>query len=429
MRSEIKNPVWMQGMTLCLAGALLFGLLGATHVSGQDGTEPAAPADEWHVCASGCAFTSVQEAVDAAQAGDVIKIAGGYYTGTQPRRVTLGMDGTERGVAVTTPLVYLTKTVTLRGGYAPDFAEPPDPVAYPTVLDAAQAGSVIHIEGTIAPTIEGLRITGGKNEEGGGIYVSLAAPTIRACEIVSNSATQGGGLYLSFSEAILQANLVGGNQASGSGGGVYLVFSPATLERNQIIGNVSNGRAGGLHLLTSAARLMNTIVAENQATGNGSGIYITATDPPHLLHTTIARNSGGSGYGLYLLNGTAWLTNTLVASQTVGIYATSGTEVHLEGTLWGSGAWANGDDTKGTGSAILGTVALTGEPGFMAPATGDYHIGPLSAAIDRGVATAVTLDVDGEARPDGAAPDIGADEYSGSIVLDQALYLPAVLAP
>ena len=53
----------------------------------------------------------------------------------------------------------------------------------------------------------------------------------------------------------------------------------------------------------------------------------------------------------------------------------------------------------------------TGDPVFIAPLSGDYHIAATSAALDRGTLTPVTADIDGQPRPNGAAPDLGADEY------------------
>jgi len=47
-----------------------------------------APAAELHVCLSGCAYSSVQAAVDAASDGDVIKVAVGTYNDVHVRPVT-----------------------------------------------------------------------------------------------------------------------------------------------------------------------------------------------------------------------------------------------------------------------------------------------------------------------------------------------------
>ena len=66
------------------------------------------------VCTEGsCNYTSIQEAVDAANDSDVIKVAAGTYTGVSTRE----------GV---TQVVYIDKSVTIRGGYTTDFIEPHD---------------------------------------------------------------------------------------------------------------------------------------------------------------------------------------------------------------------------------------------------------------------------------------------------------------
>ena len=68
---------------------------------------------------------------------------------------------------------------------------------------------------------------------------------------------------------------------------------------------------------------------------------------------------------------------------------------------------------------------------FVDGAGGDLHLVPsASAAIDRGVALASGVcddDVDGDPRPVGAAPDIGADEYY-SFVPSDYLFLPLVIS-
>ena len=73
---------------------------------------------------------------------------------------------------------------------------------------------------------------------------------------------------------------------------------------------------------------------------------------------------------------------------------------------------------------------VSGSPTFIAnnPLTGDpklsdsYHLQSGSAAIDAGVDAGVTTDIDGDARPQGSAPDIGADEFT-----EYNIYLPCIL--
>ncbi len=104
------------------------------------------------------------------------------------------------------------------------------------------------------------------------------------------------------------------------------------------------------------------------------------------------------------------MTNTILVGHKIGIGVALGSSATLEGTLWGSGTWANGTDWGGDGSVVTGDVDIWGDPAFVDPDGGDYHIGPKSAAIDAGIDAGVNSDIDGNSRPIGAAYDIGADE-------------------
>jgi hypothetical protein len=165
-------------------------------------------------------------------------------------------------------------------------------------------------------------------------------------------------------------------------------------------------------------------------------LYIEGSSPK-LVHTTVVRNRGGSDDGVYVMAfgdhcsiyicfySNVTMTNTILVSHTVGISVTSGNMATLESTLWGSGAWANGRDWTGTGTIVTGTHNYWGDPVFVDPTAGDYHLGSTSAAIDRGVDAGVTTDIDGQARPNGAAPDLGMDEYYFEPLTDIIISGPA----
>ncbi|HEY90167.1 MAG TPA: DUF11 domain-containing protein, partial [Thermoflexia bacterium] len=349
-------------------------------------------------------YFTVQAAVDAsAAATDIVKVAG-YCSATQ----TYGGH---------TQVVYLNKTLTVQGGYTRTNWTTPDPSAHPTTLDAAQQGRVFYIEGGSAPTITGLQITGGTtpggNTDGGGIYLRNADLTLTHNTIFSNTSTDdAGGIYLYTGHFILEDNEISSNTAADSGAGLYLRnCSPAaTLRNNRITANHAAGdHGGGLRVRRCDATLINTLIADNSVPLGGSGFYISEGNPVvRMWHTTVARNTG-AGEGIYVDSGTTWLTNTLIVSQTTGIHVGGGDTAHLEATLWGSGAWANGADTAGSGT-IDTAHDYYGDPAFVVPESGDYHLTASSAAVDMGVATNVTADIDGEARPQGLAPDLGWDE-------------------
>ena len=140
-----------------------------------------------------------------------------------------------------------------------------------------------------------------------------------------------------------------------------------------------------------------------------------------ILHNTIARND--TAIGIRIEYGAAVaLTNTILVSHTMGIQVTSGSTATLEGTLWGSGAWANGADWGGDGDVLTGTVNTWGDPGFVDPDGGDYHIDLGSAARNAGVDSGVIADIDGDTRPQESGYDIGADEFC----MHWKVYLPLV---
>jgi hypothetical protein len=200
---------------------------------------------------------------------------------------------------------------------------------------------------------------------------------------------------------MLTANVISGNLAFNDGGGLHLLACEnVELVGNRIIKNLS-GLGGGLLLRSNNPVLVNNVVADNQATARGSGLYIAGFSP-HLLHTTIARNGGGDGSGVYITDATstAFLTNTVLVSHTVGITVADGNTATLNGVLWYS-------NTINCNRCTV-TNEYTGNPAFAADG---YHLTRDSAAIDRGVTSTVAIDIDGDARPKGRGYDLGADEF------------------
>ena len=133
--------------------------------------------------------------------------------------------------------------------------------------------------------------------------------------------------------------------------------------------------------------------------------------------SAIARNHGGDGSGLHITGAgsTVALTNTILVSHTVGITVAAGNTATLEATLWGTDTWANLTDWAGDG-VIRTKVNVLGDPAFVDPDAGDYHIRFGSAAMDAGVPAGVREDIDGEPRPYGIGYDIGADEFPARVI-------------
>jgi uncharacterized repeat protein (TIGR01451 family) len=372
-------------VTVGLLGLVLALLLLLT------GSPAHAHSSRWFVCPDGppvCDFEVVQEAVDAASEGDIIMVATGDYSDVN-------------NYAGLAQVVYISKTVTIRGGYTTDFAEPPDPVANPTSLHAHSQGRVLYVTGNISPTIEGLDLTGGVSESGGGIH-NEGALTLRNCTIHDNHAAsesallsprRGGGIYnegaLTLQDCIIHSNYAYGGSygygGSGVGGGIYngisgiVTIQDTTLRENSASGggglSGGSGIGGGIHS-EGVLVIQHSELGSNAASGGdgvfsgagwgvGGGIDISASGSVLIEDSTLSENSthGGSGSDTAeaggAIGGSIANEGTLVIRRSV----LSGNEA-WGGPPWGLGeipgnAYGGAIDISASGSAVIEDSTLS----------------------------------------------------------------------
>lgn len=237
----------------------------------------------------------------------------------------------------------------------------------------------------------------GANSAGAGVSVVLSQVTLDNNVFAYNRADYGGAIYAASGRITSTNNLIHHNTATGwGGGGMILSFMNGTLVNDVIINN---------HL------------ADNLGRGSGIRVEYSHID---IAHATFSQNSGGERGAIYCLGGCyLTVTNSIISHQRVGVYSGyPSNEIVLDSTLW----FNNDMNTEGASIFVI-TNSFEGDPAFMADG---YHITPGSAAIDRGVSTFVTEDIDGTPRPAGAAPDLGADEFPE---LTEWFYLPVLSFP
>jgi uncharacterized repeat protein (TIGR01451 family) len=235
----------------------------------------------------------------------------------------------------------------------------------------------------------------------------------------------GGGGWVYGDTLYIVDNLVEDNVASveghGFGGGICVGAGSGVVAGNLVLSNAATlsptaeGLGGGLFVDNeSFVTLENDVLAGNRAGTEGSGLWLGRTSiyyapaSGHLRHVTLADNEGGAGVYVGPASEVA-LTDTILAGHSLGITVAGGATATLEATLW----HGNGQDWAGAGAITTGTVNVWGNPAFVDPAAGDYHLGPGSAAIDAGTDAGVLSDLDGQARPAIDGYDIGADEFYG----------------
>ena len=137
-----------------------------------------------------------------------------------------------------------------------------------------------------------------------------------------------------------------------------------------------------------------------------------------ILHTTIASPTPANGPAIYVGSGLVGITDTVIASYTVGI-SNDGGIVYQDYNLFFATPITTG------GSLINGgTHTALGDPHFVNPSAGNDHVLFPSAAIDRGANAGVSTDFDGDVRPQYGGFDIGYDEFAGALL---HLFLPAIM--
>ncbi len=323
-------PRWFPSFfatVLTLASSwLLFGLLGSSPQLAYAATRT--------VCREGlptCDYATVQEAVDAAAEGDVIKVAAGVYNDLHARPSPLGYEGVvsvtqgmylEPVPPVITQVVYIDKSITLRGGYTTTngFADPPDPIANPTVLDAQGQGRVLYITGPVSPTVEGFSVTGGNATDptsrnaGGGIYVYESAATLSNNRVYSNTAGWGGGAFLVYDYVTLQGNTISSNTAE-LGGGLFFYKDAATVRDNVISGNTATREGGGVYLNSHEAVVSGNTISGNEASMNGGGLFLYNGNSPLSGNLISANGAEQHGGGLFLEGSDAEIRDNVISGN------------------------------------------------------------------------------------------------------------------
>ena len=271
--------------------------------------------------------STIQRAVNKADSGDAILVATGIYTDLHSYSVPSGYL-TPPASGIITQIVYITKTITIRGGYAANFKNAlPDPKKYPTTLAVGKVkGRVMVIAGYVSPTIYNLRLTGGdaaclqggwgSYDAGGGVYVISATAAFYDNQIFENIAQDGGGVYLYRSNATLERNRVSTNTADYLGGGLTLRSSDATLSDNTVISNTAAYGGGGLYLNYSDATLSGNIIMSNTTAAYGGGLRLEWQSEATLNNNTIVSNIADSGGGLILNYSAPILNNNTIIANT-----------------------------------------------------------------------------------------------------------------
>jgi serine protease AprX len=323
---------------------------------------------------------TIQDAIDAAEDGDIVIIDPGIYTGEGNR-----------------DLDFKGKAITLRS------IDPDDPDVVATTVINCQGsesephhGFYFHTNEDASSVLAGFTITGGYEWLGGAIYCINSSPTIRNCVLVDNSADLGGGMHNTNCSPVVTNCTFINNSAALFGGGI----------RNH----------------TSSPRLDNCLLTGNSAQYGGGMQNENSSSNPTLINCTFSGNSASSWGGGMINFGDLMLTNCILwnnrdgggVGESAQILMRSGIPAVNYSCIQG---WTGG----------FGGIGNTGtNPLFADPEIGDYHLKSevgrwnpeseswvvddvTSPCIDAG---APNYPVSGEPEPNGGRINMGA--YGGT---------------
>jgi hypothetical protein len=287
----------LRGVGVWVGACVAMGLL-LPMASGATASQP-----RCLVVGAGGSYGNLQAAVNAASAGDTLKVRGTCYGDT-----TIG------------------KNLTIVGQSNPGFG--------PATLNGRNTGSVVTVNEGVTVAITGLTITGGSGSNrrepcslpdclvGGGI-LNFGSVSLTNSTVSGNTATYGGGGIWNQGSVSLTNSTVSDNTAAlggGIGNGGSLTLTKSTVTGNTATyggAGIENGSEGS-DRPRPVTMLTNSTVSDNTAALGGGGIWNT-DGSVSLTNSTVSDNTATYGGGIENPgSGSVSLTNSTVSGNTAG---------------------------------------------------------------------------------------------------------------
>jgi predicted outer membrane repeat protein len=285
-------------------------------------------------------YPTIQAAVDAAGAGDVIQVAAGTYddvvhqpagdttkcvvvmksgitvTGAGQSQTFIDARLRGRGFHCGATTNVTIQNLTVRNALANVYGAGvfctggANAVIQSTAFTNCLDGAVISLASTT--TVTSCSFTNNRAKQGGAIAIEQnSTSTVTFCTMTGNASPSGGAMFVRASTltmrfCTLTSNFI--NAANGSGGGAAIISAQATIRDSQFLNNTSDGIGGGLAIIDEAGVLLERCVIQGNNTtadyGPGGGVSCRDFSSLTMEDCTVTRNTvsgaASDGAGIFL---------------------------------------------------------------------------------------------------------------------------------
>ena len=303
-------------------------------------------------------FTTIQEAIDTSNPGDLVSIAAGTYP--------------ETGLTVSVGDLLIEGELDSEGRPAVEVGPAPG---------TSVSSSIMTINGVDGVEIVGIHFTGGQAVSGGGIAIENGSAGITDCLFTDNESILGGGLSC-FQGSVTAIDCTFRGNSSEAGGGAFFQKSAAILagclfEQNAAItsGGKGQGLGGGIAASVGTLTISDSVLRDNEAVSAG-GIHLSGGSTS-IGDTRVCGNTPDQIIGDWIDEGNAAVRESCSILHVPDDFATieSAFEVAQDGdTVYiAAGSYeAQGDESlvlEGVAVSVIGETNADGTPAVQIDGT------------------------------------------------------------